>query len=152
MAIVTGKPHIVRVSAGGDNATIAILHLVLVESRILGTGANCTGLWFRERWFKPDIAPPNIGEWFGNSDSLRFWGCENIVDCGELLGDYGTGLRLPGEKSLLPLVIGDLVLGLQLGEGLYHPVDEGLVLSLHNSIGQLPPLHNCARHQSRDCA
>ena len=98
---MTGQPHIVGVSAGGDNATIAIFHLVLVESRILGTGANCTGLWFRERWFEPDIAPPNIGEWFGNSDSLRFWGCENIVGGGKLFGVYGAVLMLFRMKLLV---------------------------------------------------
>ena len=64
-----------------------------------------------------------------------------MVNRGKLPGNNGASLLLPREQPLLSLVLRDLVLGLQLGEGLHHPVDEGLVLSLHNSVGLLP-LHN----------
>ena len=74
-----------------------------------------------------------------------------MVDRDELLRDYRVSSLLPREQPLLSLVLRDLVLGLQLGEGLRHPVDKGLVLSLHHSVGLLL-LHVRDRHQSRDCA
>ena len=78
-----------------------------------------------------------MGEGIWNSHSLWFRGCEDMVDRGELLGDYGVSPLLPREQPLLPLVLRDLVLGLQLGKGLHHPVDKGLILSLRHSVGLL---------------
>ena len=73
-----------------------------------------------------------------------------MVDRGELLRDYRVSPLLPREEPLLPLVLRDQVLSLQLGERLRHPIDEGLVFSLHDSVGLLL-LPFRARHQTRGC-
>ena len=70
-------------------------------------------LWVGESRLEPNIIPPNTWEWFQNSYSLQFRGCEGMVDRGELLGDYGVSPLLPREQPLLPLVLRDLVLGLK---------------------------------------
>ena len=76
-------------------------------------------------------------------------GCENIEDRGKLFGNYGASPLLPCEQSFLPLVLRGLVLRLQLGESLNHPVDEGPVFALLHSVGLLPIPSD--RHQSWDC-
>ena len=108
-------------------------------------------LGVRETWFESNVIPSNLGEGIWNNHGVRFWSCETMVNRSKLPGNYGASLLLPREQHLLSLVLWDLVLGLQFGEGIHHPVDEDLVLSLHNSVGLLP-LHDRTRHQSRDCA
>ena len=70
-----------------------------------------------------------------------------MVDRGELLRDYRVSPLLPREEPLLPLVLRDLVLGLQLIKSLHHPRDEGLVLAhLLRDDFSMPLLLKCERH------
>ena len=98
-------------------------------------------LWVWKSWFKANVIPPDIREGIWNSHGVRFSSCENMVDGTKLFWDNRARLLLPRKKSLLSLVLGSLVLGLQLGESLHHPRDESLVLAFHLGLG-IPLLHN----------
>ena len=64
---------------------------VHIELRVWRAGMDWTLLWIRKSWFESDIPPPDMGEGFWNNYRLLFWVCENMVDGGELLGNYGAG-------------------------------------------------------------
>ena len=74
-----------------------------------------------------------------------------MVVGGEFVGSYRAVLLLFRRELPLAIMPCSKVFGLQLGQGLNYPRDEGLVLPLLHSVDSgLRPIINRERHKSWD--